>query len=76
MEQDKPRNLAPLDDAAHPDDIIGRPAEPFDIARFDPDDYEWRPVVRRPRADGWTPEVQGKFIRALSDTGVVQQACQ
>lgn len=49
---------------------------PFDPATFDPTEFEWRPVPRRARADGWTPEVQCAFIQALADTGMVEQAAQ
>lgn len=59
-----------------PDDNGDPPPEPFDITSFDPNDYEWRPVARRPRSDGWTPEVQRSFIEALADTGLVSKACE
>jgi len=32
------------------------------------------PVLRRPRADGWTPQRQVEFIAALADCGCVEQA--
>ena len=32
--------------------------------------------VRRVRADGWTPQVQAQFVRALADGGSVTRACQ
>jgi hypothetical protein len=47
-----------------------------DANGFDPDEFEWRPVPRRPRADGWTPEVQRAFIEALADTGMVEAAAE
>lgn len=56
--------------------VEGEPAPPFDIATFNPNDYEWRPVARRPRADGWSPDVQRKFIETLADTGLVSAACE
>lgn len=43
---------------------------------FDPDDYDWLPVPRRKRADGWTPEKQRDFIGHLADTGSVRRACK
>lgn len=49
---------------------------PFDANGFDPAEFEWRPVPRRPRADGWTPDVQRTFIEQLADTGLVSAACQ
>lgn len=56
-----------------PDD----PAPPaFDVNGFDPSEFEWRPVPRRPRGDGWTPDVQRAFIQALADTGMVEHAAR
>lgn len=52
-----------------------RPAA-LDANGFDPNEFEWRPVPRRPRADGWTPEVQRRFIEALADTGMVEAAAR
>ncbi|MFZ3485670.1 hypothetical protein [Sphingomonas sp. 3-13AW] len=49
---------------------------PLDAHGFDPDDFEWRPVPRRPRADGWSPDVQRRFVEALADTGLVSAACE
>ena len=43
---------------------------------FNPDDFEWRPVPRRPRRDGWTAEVQRKFIDVLASTGLVEEAAR
>lgn len=54
-----------------------RPAPPaFDAHGFDPNEFEWRPVARRPRSDGWTPDVQRAFIEALADTALVSAACR
>jgi hypothetical protein len=53
------------------------PLAPYlDENGFDPNEFEWRPVPRRPRADGWTPEVQRAFIEALADTGMVESAAR
>lgn len=49
---------------------------PFDPATLDPAEFEWRPVPRRPRADGWTPDVQRVFLQALADTGLVEEAAR
>lgn len=49
------------------------PAE-LDAHGFDPADYKWVPVLRRPRKDGWTPERQVKFITALADGESIEQA--
>lgn len=39
-----------------------------------PDEYDWIPVLRKPRADGWTPLKQREFIEALADHGSVAMA--
>ena len=44
--------------------------------RYDPADYRWVPVRRRPRHDGWTEEKQRRFIEALADTGMVSHAAK
>lgn len=43
---------------------------------YDPADYRWVPVRRRPRLDGWTEEKQRRFIETLADTGLVNVAAQ
>lgn len=43
---------------------------------YDPQDYRWVPVRRRPRYDGWTEEKQRRFIEALADTGLVSVAAK
>lgn len=63
---------------AVPADAGAAPPAPaaLDANGFDPKDFEWRPVPRRARADGWTPEVQQRFIEALARTGMVERACE
>jgi hypothetical protein len=43
---------------------------------YDPADYRWVPVRRRPRTDGWTEEKQRRFIEVLADTGLVGHAAK
>lgn len=43
---------------------------------YDPADYRWVPVRRRPRLDGWTEEKQRRFIETLADTGLVSVAAK
>lgn len=62
----------PANALAVPDDHL--PAPP-PIA-YDPAEYRWVPVRRVPRADGWTPEKQRRFIETLADTGLVNVACK
>lgn len=62
-----PRNSA-LPAAAEED------AAPPEI--YDPADYRWVPVRRRPRYDGWTEEKQRRFIEVLADTGLVGVAAK
>ena len=47
---------------------------PLDANGFDPADYQWLPVKRKPRKDGWTPQRQQEFIGALAATGSVERA--
>lgn len=53
------------------DDEPYAPPEPYD-----PADYRWVPVRRRPRHDGWTEEKQRRFIEVLADTGMVGAAAK
>lgn len=48
----------------------------LDAHGHDPSAYEWVPVLRKRRKDGWTPERQRAFIGALSDSGVVMEAAR
>ena len=58
---------------ACPDDDL---AEALYTDSYDPADYRWVPVRRRPRLDGWTEEKQRRFIEALADTGLVSHAAK
>ena len=49
-------------------------ATELDAHGLNPADYHWVPVLRKPRADGWSPDRQRKFIAALADTGSVATA--
>jgi hypothetical protein len=48
----------------------------LDAHGFDPNDYDWIPVLRKRRADGWSPDRQRGFIEALADCGSVAQAAR
>lgn len=43
---------------------------------FDPTEYDWVPVKRKKRADGWSNEKQRKFVETLADEGSVKLAAQ
>jgi len=43
---------------------------------YDPAEYRWVPVRRKPRLDGWTEEKQRRFIETLADTGLVNVAAK
>lgn len=59
-------------DSAHGDDATAvTTAHPYD-----PADYRWVPVRRKPRLDGWTEEKQRRFIEELADTGIVRVAAK
>lgn len=78
MEHDLTRNPAPAPDRA------GVPAPTPDAPRqavldahgFDPAEYDWLPVRRKPRVDGWSSEKQRLFIATLADTGSVTLAAR
>lgn len=63
-----------------PDPRSGLPAEsgaqPLDARGFNPADYKWVPVLRRPRVDGWTAERQVRFIAALADGRTIAEAAK
>jgi len=66
----EPTTETPADDPALPA-IDGATPD-----HYDPADYRWVPVRRRPRYDGWTEEKQRRFIETLADTGIVALAAQ
>lgn len=57
------------------DTVLPDPA-PVDDAPDDDDPFPFTPVMLALRADGWTPEKQEGFIRALAETGCVEEACR
>ncbi len=52
------------------------PAPALDAHGFDPGDYDWLPVPRAPRHDGWSISLQRQFIETLADTGSVAAAAK
>ena len=62
---------APLPDAHLPDAPL--PAA-LDAHGYNPDDYDWVPVLKKARTDGWTPQKQRAFIGTLADCGSVRTA--
>ncbi|MEN2747687.1 hypothetical protein [Sphingomonas sp. T9W2] len=48
----------------------------LDANGYDPADYQWVPVRRKPRSDGWTDARQRSFIEALADGGSVSEAAR
>lgn len=48
----------------------------LDANGYDPADYQWVPVRRQPRADGWSEAKQRDFIEALADGGSVAEAAR
>lgn len=47
-----------------------------DAHGFDLNDFDWVPVRRKARLDGWSPEKQRLFIATLADTGSVTKAAR
>jgi hypothetical protein len=60
----------------NPATLAGQSADErlLDAHGHDPSAYDWVPVLRKRRKDGWTPERQRAFIGALADSGVVIEA--
>lgn len=57
--------------------VATAPAPPaLDARGHDPADYDWVPVLRKPRADGWTPQRQRAFIEELAGCGSVATAAR
>lgn len=48
----------------------------LDAHGHDPAAYDWVPVLKKPRKDGWSPAKQRAFIEALADCGSVVTAAQ
>jgi hypothetical protein len=48
----------------------------LDAHGHDPAQYDWVPVLRKRRSDGWSPAVQRRFIEVLADSGSVANAAQ
>jgi hypothetical protein len=82
MSKHTPRKaFAPVADARDPATPAPLPVDIEDDAPlpphpYDPADYRWVPVRRRPRLDGWTEEKQRRFIETLADTGLVGAAAR
>jgi len=52
-------------------------AEPaLDAHGHDPAAYDWVPVLKKRRKDGWSPDKQRAFIEALADSGSVATAAR
>jgi hypothetical protein len=57
-----------------PADAAARFASDAELDAFEPPEFE--PAHPRPRLDGWTPNRQAAFIRALAESGCVADACR
>ncbi len=62
----------PAPDAA----LAPSPETALDAHGHDPAAYDWVPVLKKRRKDGWSPDKQRAFIEALADTGSVATAAQ
>jgi hypothetical protein len=56
--------------------LTTQPSAVLDAHGFDPTAYDWVPVRRVPRHDGWSEEKQRRFIGTLADTGSVTHAAR
>ncbi|MBP6379519.1 MAG: hypothetical protein KA312_03775 [Sphingorhabdus sp.] len=48
----------------------------LDAHGHNPADYDWVPVLKKRRHDGWSPQRQRAFIEALADSGSVTYAAR
>ncbi|MDO9368042.1 MAG: hypothetical protein Q7T68_05680 [Sphingopyxis sp.] len=55
---------------------IAETAPALDAHGHDPAAYDWVPVLKKRRKDGWSPDKQRAFIEALADSGSVATAAQ
>lgn len=78
------RNQTPLSEpspapapALDPSNLTVPSETPYlDANGYDPADYQWVPVRRKPRSDGWSESKQRDFIEALADGGSVAEAAR
>lgn len=68
----------PAPDAATPQLPAEQPSETphIDANGFDPALYDWIPVRRKPRADGWNEDRQRRFIEVLADGASIRDAAR
>lgn len=73
---ESPAPASATPDAALPANVIIDPTPPTALYAHghDPAAYDWVPVLRKRRADGWSPDKQRRFIGELADTGSVETA--
>jgi hypothetical protein len=58
------------------DSTVVRARTDDDPLSVDPADYDWIPVMRKRRADGWSHWCQRRFIEELAERGSVEQAAR
>lgn len=68
-----PETTAALPALAEADDPPPSLTPHIDAHGFDPADYKWIPVRRRPRKDGWSEAKQRLFIEVLAMPGALRR---
>ena len=68
-----PTDPAPTNPASA---IVAQDPPELDAHGYDPAAYDWVPVLRKPRVDGWSPQRQRAFIGYLADCGSVRTAAE
>ncbi|PZQ21304.1 MAG: hypothetical protein DI569_12365 [Sphingopyxis macrogoltabida] len=66
-------HIAPI---PSPEAPAAEPAPALDAHGHDPAAYDWVPVLKKRRKDGWSPAKQRAFVEALADSGSVVTAAQ
>ncbi len=74
------KEISPSKPVGQPSSLTAAASPPNPPAKdahgFDRDAYDWIPVAKQRRTDGWTPQRQRGFIEALADLGTVSEAAR
>lgn len=69
-------HIAPIPAPGAAPATLSESAPALDAHGHDPAAYDWVPVLKKRRKDGWSPDKQRAFIEALADCGSVAAAAR
>jgi hypothetical protein len=69
-------HIAPIPSPDAAPAAVPDPTPALDAHGHDPAAYDWIPVLKKRRHDGWSPDKQRAFVEALADSGSVATAAQ